>query len=252
MTFGITAGQALIGGAILGSSLLGADAASSAAGQQSDAANRSADLQNAQYQQTRADQQPFLQGGYNALARQQQLLGLGADQGTGGYGQYSRDFGMADYQADPGYQFRLSEGLKGLQANAAARGGFGGNTMRSMQDYAQNSASQEYGAAYNRYQTNRANQLNPLQSIAGQGQTTANTLGTMGAAAAGNIGQAYQGAAQARASGYIGGANAFSGGLGNYLNYNQDANRLAAFNRRTDLLSGAGDGGLQQLGEGFY
>jgi hypothetical protein len=40
--------------------------------------------------------------------------------------------------------------------------------------------SQEYMNAFNRYQTERNAQLNPLQSLAGIGQTSANTLGTYG------------------------------------------------------------------------
>jgi hypothetical protein len=42
---------------------------------------------------------------------------------TGGLapgGEFTKSFTMDDYQADPGYQFRLSEGEKGIN-NAAAR-----------------------------------------------------------------------------------------------------------------------------------
>jgi hypothetical protein len=93
--------------------------------------------------------------------------------------------------------------------------------------------------AFNRYQTERAARLNPLQSMTGMGQTTANTLGASGAAAAGNIGNAYQSAANARSSGYVGGANALSSGVGTYLNYTGNQNLVNA------LRGGGGLGGTQ-------
>lgn len=101
------------------------------------------------------------------------------------FGKYARDFSMADFQADPGYAFRLSEGQKALDRSAAARGGLiSGSALKAAQRYGQDMGSQEYTNAFNRYQTNRANQLNPLQSLAGIGQTSTNAMST----AAGNYG----------------------------------------------------------------
>jgi hypothetical protein len=112
-----------------------------------------------------------------------EMLGLGGDTGAAGYGRYAKDFSMQDYQQDPGYAFRLSEGLKQLGSQARAQGGAGGGrTMMGMQNYAQGLASQEYGNAFNRYQTNRQNQLAPLGSLMSSGQ----------AAAVGQAGQAGQ------------------------------------------------------------
>jgi hypothetical protein len=59
---------------------------------------------------------------------------------------------------DPGYQFRLDEGLRGMEAGAAARGTLrGGGTLKGLIDYGQSAASQEYEKAYGRrlrdYQT---------------------------------------------------------------------------------------------------
>jgi hypothetical protein len=116
----------------------------------------------------------------NAM-RQQQGPGLQVDPNSPDFGRYARDFGMSDFQADPGYAFRMSEGMKGLERSAAARGGLlSGGTLKGIQRFGQDLASQEYTNAFNRYQTNRAAQLNPLQSLAGVGQTTANTLGQAG------------------------------------------------------------------------
>lgn len=145
----------------------------------------------------------------NALGRQQGP-GLQVDRSSPDFGRYARDFSMADYEADPGYAFRMSEGMKGLERSAAARGGLlSGSTLKGIQRFGQDLASQEYQNAFNRYQTNRAAQLNPLQSLAGVGQTTANTLGQAGTQFAntmGNIGMNQANvagnAAMSRASAY--------------------------------------------------
>jgi hypothetical protein len=52
---------------------------------------------------------------------------------------------------DPGYQFRLSEGLKALQASQAAKGGLvSGGALKALEGYGQGLASQEYQNAYAR------------------------------------------------------------------------------------------------------
>jgi hypothetical protein len=140
-------------------------------------------------------------------------------------------------QNDPGYQFRLSQGLQALQNSAAAGGGLlTGATAKDINNYAQQYASNEYGNVYNRalgeyqqayniFNQNQANLFNRYASIAGLGQTAAQQLNTAGSQAAGNtsnillgssqnIGQAAQNAGAATASGYVGGANAWSGALG--------------------------------------
>jgi len=148
------------------------------------------------------------------------------------YGKYAGDFSMKDFTTDPGYAFRMREGLKSLDRQAAARGGLiSGGALKAAQRYGQDLGSQEYQNAFNRYQVNRANQLTPLQSMSGMGQTTAAQLGNAGQTYAGQAGAAYGAAGQAQASGYMGAANAISGGLGQYLNYTSNNNLLAAINR---------------------
>lgn len=52
---------------------------------------------------------------------------------------------------DPGYKFRLAQGLQALQNSAAAKGILRtGGTYKGLEDYSQQLASQEYQAAYNR------------------------------------------------------------------------------------------------------
>jgi len=154
---------------------------------------------------------------------------MAAEGTSSDYGKYARDFSMADFQADPGYAFRLSEGQKALDRSAAARGGLiSGAALKAATRYGQDMGSQEYTNAFNRYQVNRTNQLNPLQSLMGAGQSATNTLTN----AAGNFGNAeaanITNAGNARASGYLGQANALNQGLSSYLNY---SNNQALLNR---------------------
>ena len=276
-----------IAAAIAGSAVVGGIASNAAAKKQAKAAGKAADVSQEQYYQTREDQMPFLEAGYGALNRLNQLLGIapeakpftpqfdeakylqqnpdvaaavargvfpsglahynkhgikerrampmtqapvvGVAAQPADFGKYARDFSMQDFTTDPGYAFRMSEGLKSLDRQAAARGGLiSGGALKAAQRYGQDLGSQEYQNAFNRYQVNRANQLNPLQSMAGQGQTSAAQLGNAGQTYAGQAGAAYGAAGQATASGYMGMANAASGGLGQYLNYQSNNNLLAA------------------------
>ena len=205
-----------VAGAVVVSSYMGSEAAGDAADVQAGAANRAADLQYKQYQENVARQKPFYDVGVNALPEL-----VAASKYT--------PFGMDQYKQDPGYAFRLSEGQKQLDRSAAARGGLiSGGALKAATKYGQEMGSQEYMNAFNRYQTERAARLNPLQSLAGMSQTTANTLGTAGQNMATNVGEAIGSGAAARASGYVGGANALTSGLGTYLNYSQGQNMMAA------------------------
>jgi hypothetical protein len=202
--------------AIGGSALLGAYSANKAAKAQAGAADRAADLQREQFERNVELNAPFREAGITALNK---LVPLASE--------YT-PFGMQQFQADPGYAFRMSEGMKGLERSAAARGGLlSGGTLKGIQRFGQDLGSQEYQNAFNRYQTERNARLNPLQSLAGVGQTTSAQLGAAGQTMAGNVGQAMGAAAQARASGYMGGASALTQGLGSYMNYNQQQNQNA-------------------------
>lgn len=207
-----------VAGAVVVSSAIGANAAGNAASTQADAANRASDLQYKQWQESVALQEPWRKAGEQALNK---LIPLT---------EY-KNFGMSDFQADPGYAFRLSEGQKALERSAAARGGLlSGATGKALTRFGQDYGSQEYTNAFNRYQTERAARLQPLQSLAGVGQTTAQQIGQSGMQMASNVGDIQQSGAAARASGYVGQANALTGALNTGLNYYQGQqmmNRLA-------------------------
>ena len=130
---------------------------------------------------------------------------------------------MADYQADPGYAFRLSEGLKGLDRSAAARGGLiSGGALKAATQYGQEMGSQEYQNAFNRYQTNRTNQLQPLGNLMASGQSAASNQGSAAGAYGTAGGNAITQGGQAVAAGQMGSANSLSnmltGGASAYLN----------------------------------
>lgn len=204
---------ALLGGANVLGSIYGATASKNAAQAQIDSAKQANQLAYGIYQQNRADQLPFMQAGVGAL---KQLTA-----GTAPGGEFTQNFTPADLTAgmDPGYGFRLSEGNKALNASAAARGGLiSGNALKAAQDYGQAAGSQEYQNAFNRYQVNRANRLNPLQSLAGLGQSSINTTGAMGTNYANTAGSNITGAGNASAAGTVGAANAVMGGVSGLSN----------------------------------
>jgi hypothetical protein len=241
---------AVIGAIGIGSAVAGSVGASKAAGAQAKAANYAATLQKQEadaalafQKQQYADQQknlaPWLQAGTQAVNT---LSGMVEGGGFPAWNEQFQAPTNVTEQNDPGYQFRLNEGMKALQNSAAARGNLlSGGTAKAItqygQDYASNEYSNVYNRAYNEYATrynqfeqNQANQFNRLSTLAGGGQVAANTLGQLGQSAAGNVaninlglgqqlGQDAMNAGTARASGYAGITNAITGGLGNLSQY---------------------------------
>jgi hypothetical protein len=131
------------------------------------------------------------------------------------FGSLAKPFGMEQFQQDPGYAFRQAEGMKALERSAAARGGLlSGGTLKGIQRFGQDLASQEYGNAFNRYQVERSARLNPLQSLMGSGQSAANLTASAAGQMGQNVANSQINAGQARASGYIGVGNAINQGIG--------------------------------------
>ena len=216
MTFGISAGTYLMAGTALASSLIGANAAKSGANAQSNAANRAAELQQQQYEQTRADQAPFREAGGRALTKLE------------GMADYT-PFSMNAFTQDPGYGFRLKQGQKALDASFAARGGLiSGNALKAATAFGQYMGSQEYQNAFNRYQTERQATLAPYMTLAGFG-TGANAANAQaGQNYANNVGNYLTGGAAAQAAGGMGVANALGSGASQYLKYTQGNDLLSA------------------------
>jgi hypothetical protein len=211
MPFGFVAAAATVA-----SGVMGANASRKAAKSQAQAAEADRKLKEEQYWDQVNRQEPFRQAGLTTQAELLRRMGLGGDATTPGYGNLLKDFSQEDFQADPGYAFRLQEGLKGLDRQAAARGGMiSGAALKAATRYGQNMGSQEYQNAYNRYNQNRSTNYNMLtgQQAVGQNATAAQNAASQNYAT--GAGQAIQNAGDARASGYIGAANAWSSSLNN-------------------------------------
>ena len=203
------------------SGVTAANAAEKAAQIQADAATKAAQIQQEMFNTVNAQGAPYRASGYNALNQIGSMMPgqyskydasgklTGTDTGTG---YFTQQYGPEQFakDIDPGYAFRLQQGqMANQRASNLAGGLIGGNALRGMQDYTQGMASQEYGNAFNRFQTQRGNIYNTLASIAGIGQTAqgqANQAAQTNATAQGQLGV---GAAAAQAAGQIGQATGY-------------------------------------------
>lgn len=233
--------SAVLGGSVV-SGLFASEAADTAASATQAAAGTSADVQRQMFERQVQLQEPWREAGINALAKMQEQ-----------YGNMPAAFtGKVDLGQDPGYAFRMSEGMKALERSAAARGGLlGGATLKGAQRFGQDLASQEYQNAYNRALTqyNAAVQregtgYNRLAALAGVGQTATSALSSAAGQTGANLGNLYYNAGQSagasRASGYMGVSNALTGGIGTGLNYYQNQQLM---NRLLPQQTGGGSGG---------
>lgn len=169
------------------------------------AQRESLEFQQKQADQARADNEPWRVAGVNALNQ------LAA----------SRDFTGADLQNEPGYQFGLAQGMKGLTNSAAARGGLlSGAALKAASQYNQDYAGTKFDAAFGRDAINK----NRLASLAGVGQTAAGSnasaamqLGSNAGATMYNTGnqlaQNALGVGNVRASSYLAQGNALTGAI---------------------------------------
>ena len=173
-----------------------------------------------------------------------------------------------DLYDDPSYQFRLQQGQKALDRQGAAAGRFlSGRQLQASSNYNQGAASQEFQNAYSRalgtfntnegnrfnafstnqgnrfnaHQANFANTVNPLLSLAGSGQVSAQFLGNAGTNYANQVSQNLQGAANASGAAGIAGANAMSNGLSNAVGgYQQNQLMNQLLNRNTSVNNNPG------------
>ena len=142
---------------------------------------------------------------------------------------------------NPAVKFALEQGRKAIDASAAAKGTVLSPTASKAQtDYAQGTAygfyddlygkaRDEYATAYNTFSNERAARLNPLQSLAGIGQTAvgqsmnsssnaADRNANIGMTTAARVNDQNTDAASATASGYANRSNAWTNALQNIAN----------------------------------
>lgn len=222
MPMGWVAAATLVGGA------MSSQASSDAADAQVQSSRESTAAQERMFNKQVELQEPWRQAGINALGKM----------GTGFTGE-------VNLNEDPGYAFRLSEGQKALDRQAAARGGLiSGGALKAATRYGQEMGSQEYQNAFNRALT----RYNTTAALAGVGQTATNNLsGAAGALGAAEGANAIN-AGNARASGYVGQANAMNQGLGTYLNYSQNQKMINAMNNRNQTNNTSGGSTINYYG----
>ena len=211
--------------AIIGSTVVGAGvglyASSKASSAQKSAAQSAAASSDASLQaqlemfyQQREDLEPWRDAGAESINKLLEMQREGAPEFTG----------PGDFEASPGYQFRLAEGQKALERSAASKGKLlSGGSLKAATRYGQDYATNDYDNFLRRYY-NRANfqqqqyynKLTPYQSLAGVGQTAVrqsyeNQPNYMGYAA--QQGNAAMVAGNAQAQGYANMSNAVTGGM---------------------------------------
>lgn len=149
---------------------------------QTDMFNKALGEQQRQYDTSRSDQMPWLQAGGGALKQLSSLYGLNGTPQS-----------FDPFKASPDYQFRFNEGVRGVDAGAAARGMLdSGATRKAEIGYAGNLASSEFG-----------NYAQRLMGLAGIGQNTAQSLGALGQNNANTISGLYTNQGENLASSYL-------------------------------------------------
>lgn len=227
---------ALAAAGSIGGALISGSAADNAAQTQAGAADRASQVQLDMFNQTQANEQPYMAAGQNSLAQLLKGLGLtpGADGTPGtGVGSLNKPFSLSDFTSSPGYQFQQQQGMDAILNKQSAIGGVtGGNTLKALLQYSQGLAGQDFYNAQSVYQGQQNQQFNQLQTLAGSGQNAAANLGALGSQTAGQIGNNITGAGNAASAAQIAGGNAVGGAVGSISN-----NFLLA-----QLLNGSGAG----------
>lgn len=230
------------GAAIAGitGAVISSNAAGSAATKQSNAADYATQVQQQEYNQTRADQQPWRDAGASALSQM-------------GDPSFSKTFNPTDMETvDPGYAFRMKQGQDALERSAAARGGLqSGGTLKAITQYGQDYASGEYQNAYNRFTNDQTNRFNRLSSIAGLGQTANGQVAQAGQTFATNAGQNAMGAANASGAAGIAGANAWGSGLSGVANTGMSLYALSQMPNWMSRSGGGMPGGTPTAGQPY-
>lgn len=243
-----------IGAGAVGSALIGANAAKKASDAQAQAAANALSFQrevNDQNQARYADAtgtlrsaaanyQPWLTTGTGANNALASLFGL-----NGGKPDYS------SFYSSPDYQFAQQQGELGIERGANARGlNLSGGTLKDLATFNSGLASQQYGNYFNRLMG--LSQLGQqaaggIAGVAGSQANMAAGIANTNNQAASNIGNTMQGIGQAQASGYVGGANAISGGVNSGIQNSLLASYLF---KNPSAYSGGGSTGLSLSGMG--
>ena len=214
---------AVVGAATVAGSVYSSRQAGKAANTQAASADRASQIQQENFEQTRKDLMPYKQAGDTSLS---QLMGQMTPDGY-----FNQTYTGQDIYSDPSYQFRLQQGQDAIQSSAAAKGGLlTGATLKALQNYGQESASQEYSNAYNRFNADQTNRYNRLSNLVGIGQNAAAQVGNAGAQTA-----------QAVANNTMAGANSIAAGqVASANNWANTANNLGSMATSYAMMKNSG------------
>lgn len=221
MPIGATIGAAVIGGGTsIVNGIMGSNAANQAANTQSASADKSLALQASMYAQGREDTMPWMNAGRTALNAYMGEMGLSDEAKNGTF--------KSGFQQTPGYKFAVKQGERGVTNNLAALGmKNSGAALKALTNYRMGMADQQYGTYLDR-----------LSGASVGGQTTAGNQASLGANAANSMGSSIMDGGAARASGYIGGANAWQGALTGVANNASGALGWMAGNNNSPMRLG--------------
>lgn len=220
-----------VGTSIYGSKL-NSDAIGDAAGIQADANQKALDEMKRQFDIGQGNLAPWLSSGKTALGQLDTL--------TAPNGEFNQPFDMSKFYDDAGYRFRLGEGEQATNRAAAARGGFNsGRTLKELQRWSQGLASDEYGKAFDRFQTTNTSKFNRLAALSGIGQQTASQLNSSGNNYGSNVANTITSGANAAGAATIANANArtsgYTGAAGAVMNMINNSNQQQLLR---DILAG--------------
>lgn len=205
---------------VVGGAVIAGNAAQGAANTQAGAAENAQQISANEFNTITAQEQPFMQGGYNALANLQYGLGIGnpnsgGPAGAPAYGSLTAPFTQQMFQQmSPAYQFQLQQGQQGvLNADTASQGALSGAALKDLTSFNQNYANTAFNNAFNQYQTQQSNIYSRLAGLTQIGSSAAANLGAQGVQLAGQQAQSAQNIGTALAGGEVGAANAYGGAL---------------------------------------
>ncbi len=241
------------------SASIGASASEEAAKIQAGLTAEALKMQENQYQQSRADMMPWLNAGKNALVGQSELAGNLPDLSSSAY-------------EDSAYnKWIRQQGVNSLMASGAAKGAYGsGNLGTALVEYGQNASGSQYTDWWNKMMSEYNTKYNTLASLSGTGQVAASSMANTGTNYANSSSNLLTNLGYSQAQGLYGQANAWQnaltgtsnqlmGGLGSYLNYQQNqnlVNQLSLLNNRYGNLGVTGNeyGGMTDFAsiEGLY
>jgi len=199
-------GGALAAGASLGSAYMGSKASKKASEAQERAAANALSMQKKLYDDAQAHLSPFIDTGKNALYSLAQLYGLQTPQGAGG--EAFNEKALEAFRKSPDYAFRFAEGNRALQFSDAAKGLLKSRShLNNTVDFGQRMAGVGFG--------DYAGRLMDLSKI---GASTAGTAASVATGQGQVLGNTAMAQGQAQASGIVGSANAWMGGIQNVAN----------------------------------